>query len=371
MISFYEEDSQDLDKVLNIFVRVNSGGEPLSYSDLLLSIATAGWRELDARQAVHDLVDEVNGVGRGFRFSKDLALKTGLVLTDRKSVTFKVDSFTAENVGALEAGWDKVGDALRTAAALLDSFGFSDATLPAASAVIPIADYIHHRGLGPDYPSATKHKDDRGKLRSWLMRSIFKPGGVWGSGLDQMLLALRTAVREHGTDGFPLAAFEDAMARRGKSLQFTDEELDELLAMKIGGPKTFALLAVLFDHVDTANEFHMDHIVPKAKLTRPRLRQAGLSADDVEDAFDKRDRLPNLQLLDGPTNNDKRAKMPADWLDGYKPGAAERGHYLDLNAMGEPPAELGQFLDFYDVRRARLLDRLRTRLGVRADAGAA
>ena len=42
MIAFYLEKEQDLDKVLNIFVRMNSGGEPLSYSDLLLSIATAG-----------------------------------------------------------------------------------------------------------------------------------------------------------------------------------------------------------------------------------------------------------------------------------------------------------------------------------------
>ena len=43
-ISYYDENAQDLDKVLNIFIRVNSGGTPLSYSDLLLSIATAQWR---------------------------------------------------------------------------------------------------------------------------------------------------------------------------------------------------------------------------------------------------------------------------------------------------------------------------------------
>jgi len=40
-ISYYKEKSQVLDKVLNIFIRINSGGTILSYSDLLLSIATA------------------------------------------------------------------------------------------------------------------------------------------------------------------------------------------------------------------------------------------------------------------------------------------------------------------------------------------
>ena len=40
-ISYYLEKSTELDKVLNIFIRVNSGGTTLSYSDLLLSFATA------------------------------------------------------------------------------------------------------------------------------------------------------------------------------------------------------------------------------------------------------------------------------------------------------------------------------------------
>jgi hypothetical protein len=41
---FFEEEDQDLDKGLNIFIRVNSGGTVLSYADLLLSIATLSGR---------------------------------------------------------------------------------------------------------------------------------------------------------------------------------------------------------------------------------------------------------------------------------------------------------------------------------------
>jgi uncharacterized protein with ParB-like and HNH nuclease domain len=40
-ISYYLEKGETLDKVLQIFIRINSGGTKLSYSDLLLSIATA------------------------------------------------------------------------------------------------------------------------------------------------------------------------------------------------------------------------------------------------------------------------------------------------------------------------------------------
>jgi uncharacterized protein with ParB-like and HNH nuclease domain len=50
IINYYLEEEESLNKVLNIFIRVNSGGTKLSYSDLLLSIATAQWKQRDARE---------------------------------------------------------------------------------------------------------------------------------------------------------------------------------------------------------------------------------------------------------------------------------------------------------------------------------
>lgn len=68
VINYYLEEDDTLDKVLNIFIRVNSGGTVLSYSDLLLSIATAKWSAQDenARQIITDFVDELNRYGDGF-----------------------------------------------------------------------------------------------------------------------------------------------------------------------------------------------------------------------------------------------------------------------------------------------------------------
>ena len=60
-INAYLEEAQDPDKVLDIFVRVNSAGTQLSYSDLLLSMATNQWSVLDAREEVRSLVAELNG----------------------------------------------------------------------------------------------------------------------------------------------------------------------------------------------------------------------------------------------------------------------------------------------------------------------
>lgn len=74
VINYYLESSQELDKVLNIFIRVNSGGTTLSYSDLLLSIATARWKTKDAREEITKFVDEINQIGDGFRFDKDFVI---------------------------------------------------------------------------------------------------------------------------------------------------------------------------------------------------------------------------------------------------------------------------------------------------------
>jgi uncharacterized protein with ParB-like and HNH nuclease domain len=97
VITSYEEESQDLEKVLNIFIRTNSGGTVLSYSDLLLSIATAQWERLDARSEIHLLVDDLNTTKEGFNFSKDFVLKAGLMLCDIASVGFKVENFNQQH----------------------------------------------------------------------------------------------------------------------------------------------------------------------------------------------------------------------------------------------------------------------------------
>lgn len=70
-MNYFLVSDQDPDKVLEIFVRVNSGGTTLSYSDLLLSMATNQWEGLDARDEVRSLVSDLNSnAGRQFSFPR-------------------------------------------------------------------------------------------------------------------------------------------------------------------------------------------------------------------------------------------------------------------------------------------------------------
>lgn len=357
---FYEETDQDVEKVLDIFIRVNSGGTTLSYSDLLLSIATAQWGERDAREEIRSLLDALNASGQGFRFPKDTVLKTGLVLTGVGDIGFKVRNFNQKNMALLEERWEEVSNALTLATDLLADFGLSEASLTANSVLIPVAYYVYQRGLDETYRTAPRERQDRGALRQWVLRSLIKQG-IWGSGLDTLLRDLRDVITEHGSDGFPVAQIEERMAARGKSLTLTPQEIDDLLNLKYGTRRTFASLAMLFPHVDTRNIHHVDHVVSRSRLSLPALRRAGLSDDQAESVSSRRDLLPNLQLLEGPENVAKKDDDPLEWARAtYPDGSFEA--YLDRNSLPGLPHDPAELDEWFDRRRDLLRSRFTTML---------
>lgn len=357
LISYYEEKSQNLEKVLNIFIRMNSGGTVLSYSDLLLSIAVAQWSG-DARKEIHTLVDDLNSTGEGFSFSKDLVLKAGLMLADIGSVGFKVENFNRANMEILENRWPDVKRSLKVAVQLLASFGFTEKTLRADSALLPIAYYVCHRKLDSKYVSQTNYAEDRQAIRIWLIRSLLKASGIWGSGLDTLLTAIRETITIHGEYAFPTEKLQDVMAKRGKSLHFAPEEIDELAEMQYGDKRLFALLTLLFPFVDVTNHhFHIDHVFPKSRFTKPRLKKAGVSEDEIDEFKELVNGLPNLQLLEGATNIEKQATMPQEWMKAALSESALT-NYCDNHVLGDVPELLTDFETFYEARNESLRSRI-------------
>ena len=133
----------------------------LSYSDLLLSIAIANFKDLDARKEVHGLVDELNSIGEGFNLSKDFVLKAGLMLTDIASVGFQVKNFTHSNMAILEKNWTKIRDSLTATVELATSFGFNSTNIRATSALLPIAYYLYQNPKGSGFAARDRYATDR------------------------------------------------------------------------------------------------------------------------------------------------------------------------------------------------------------------
>ncbi len=353
IVSAYEETDQDPERVLNIFVRTNSGGTTLSYSDMLLSMAVAQWDKVDARKEIHSLVDEINNIGRGFSFNHDFVLKACLMLGDSNSVRFKVENFKKSKIGALQDQWDRIRSSIAETVELASSFGYSGQSLTSANALLPIAYFLHHR-------QASLGIKDREAIRDWLIRSLLKRG-IWGSGVDTLLVTIRKAIRESSShNGFPGRMIEKAMAP-GKSLAFDDEELQDLADAAYGG-RAYSLLFLLYDFVDVAtNRFHVDHVFPRALMTPARLRKAGVSEEEIPKYRERVNRLANLQLLEGLRNISKGKKLPSEWLrEQYS--EPQRLQHCRLHDLGDVPTETNEFLEFYEKRRSRILDKLRRAL---------
>lgn len=356
-LTFYTEKSQELDRVLRIFIRMNSGGTVLSYSDLLLSIAVAQWSKLDARQEIHSLVDDLNRIGAGFNLSKDFVLKAGLMLADVASVGFKVENFNRANMGTLERVWSEVRRATILTVELAASFGLSEQTLRADSALLPIAYYLFKRKPPDNWLGHPTYAAEREVIRSWLIRSLLKSSGIWGSGLDTLLTALRDVIRTDHT-AFPGDALEKVMAGRGKSLSFGPEEVEDLLDMEYGDRRLFPLLSILFPFIDVRQLHHIDHFFPKSQLQRRKLEKAGCDASYVEECLASRDRLANLQLLEGLLNVSKNDSLPGPWMEATYTVPAQRQAVLERHDLGVAPTTHQDFMPFYNARREKLRVRL-------------
>ncbi len=111
LISYFEEKEKNLNKVLNIFIRVNSGGVELSYSVLLMSILTANFSS-DIREKMNELVDNLKD--RGFpNMGQDQVLKTCLLLIG-KDTTFELKNFNKKILKRLKTIGKKLQKAFIT-----------------------------------------------------------------------------------------------------------------------------------------------------------------------------------------------------------------------------------------------------------------
>lgn len=367
VISFYKEKSQDLHKVLNIFVRTNSGGTVLSYSDMLLSVATAQWDRYDAREEIHGFVDELNRIGNRFSFSKDFVLKACLMLSDL-DIEFRVTNFNADNMSRIQDEWERIKRSVHRTVQLAASIGYDSATLSSANSLLPVAYYLHRPERPDGWLTHDSYSDDRSRVRQWLIRALLKRG-VWGSGLDTLLGGLRK-VLQGGAPQFPVEDLENDMRRRGKSLLFDDAELEDLVDIRFGNARVYGVLTLLFAFVDVAkNQFHIDHIFPRAKLRRSALLKSGseIEGEDIPEITSRVDGLANLQLLPGPENEAKRDLLPAEWLRRKYTDASSAEHQRN-HALEGLPEKVRDFPKFYDRRRRAMLHRLSSLLSSRTSS---
>ena len=364
LINYFLEEEQNLDKVLNIFIRVNSGGSQLSYSDMLLSIATAAWQERDARQEIYNLVDTLNTTGDGFNFNKDYVLKSSLVLTDIQAIEFRVNNFNKENMLKIEKEWDKISDALLRTAQLISSWGYNWQTLPSTYATIPLAYYFFHLGNPPNFITSNSFQHDRNIMQHWMRVALLKR--TFSGAPDNVLRSIRRAMQNtEETENFPAGSIYQELAPTPRSMRFDEPELEGLLSYHYNQSYTFTVLSMLYTWLKYDQQFHIDHIFPRSMFTRKELQKRGIPEHKWHEWFDHVNDLGNLQLLQGPVNQSKSDQEFESWLLGECETPNHLSAYKEQHCIPEIDLSFENYPQFLEARTQFMRQRLAELLNVK------
>ena len=185
-----------------------------------------------------------------------------------------------------------------------------------------------------------------------MLRSLLRQG-IWGSGLDTLLTRLPTAIKDHGSDGFPVAEIERTMGEVGKSLAFDEEAVQGLLKIRYGERNCFPLLSLIYPGNDTSRR-HVDHVYPQTVFTRAKLEKLGFPPELVAAVISMAQEIPNLQLMTPAENESKGGQFPATWLSAAFPDEHDRAAIRALHHLGDVDDSLDTFKDFFERRREKL-----------------
>lgn len=310
LISFFEETEKNLNKVLNIFIRVNSGGVKLSYSDLLMSILTASFSS-DIREKMHELVDALKD--KGFpNVGQDQVLKTCLLLIG-KDTTFELKNFNKKNIKEIEDNWEKITDSIYNAAELLKSFGYAG-YLGSAYILSSLAYFyfLNSKMNENDKEQALKF------VRNAQITSYFTPS------TDTKLNNIANSMKDAQT----FESFNHNLVKHQTCpLKITNDAIEEMMCSS-SHALVFPILQILYPHLNyKTNTFHIDHIYPSSKFNEENKKLN-------QDFYKWGNYLFNLQLLEGAENSAKKDKDPEIWLkEKYKNQQAieeyKKRNYID------------------------------------------
>jgi len=322
IINYYSVQQADMERALNVFVRVNSGGTKLSLSDMLLSTAIANWKERNARKEILGLVDQIQA--KGFFIDKDLVLKTCLYLYS-SDIRYKVTNFSAAQVKPFEDNWDAIAASILAVFQLIRDFGFNEKSLTSKNALLPLIYWVHHKGIADEVTVKIAYRADRDRMARWLHTMLLK--GIFGGSADTVLSAIRKTFTADifgkpfvRTDiaAFPSEAIGAILQAQGKDPRITDEFLDSMLDTRYEEKQAFSILALLAPHLDYMNgDFHKDHLQPASRFrTRRGLQHAGVSEDDLDFYRDERNwnSILNLRHLDSAENKSKQDTLLDAWV---------------------------------------------------------
>jgi hypothetical protein len=322
-------------RILEIFVRVNSGGTKLDASDLMFAAMKSEWDEIEEK--IEETVNTLNS--GGLQFDKSVALKC-LVIAHGAGAELSPEKF---NPGQqlnqqIEADWDKAEATFRQLGDFItnDIKLYSHRLIRSYNSFVVIFDYLYHNPK-PD-------PLNRARLKAYFYKS--QCFNWFSSGTDSKLDSLHKVVGKAQAAGFPLS---DVCRLFGKSaLDASDMLLPRLRSL---------LLNLIYVEKHGHGPFNVrfkdnlpqaDHIYPQSQL-RSKL---ALASSDIN-------HIGNFRFIGASDNNRKRAELPDAYFQRLKKGGVDIEKHLMVKQYADDPSKLmfdvPSYMAFRDARFSEIL----------------
>jgi len=310
-------------KILDIFVRVNSGGTKLDASDLMFAVMKEGWS--DVEENIENMTELLNGTN--LQFDKTFPLKCLLVAHGRGAEA-SPDKFTGAAGEALladiEASWSKAESAFMELRDFIENELqlYAGKVIRTYNSFIPLFDYLYHNPK-PDESS-------RRLMRAYHYKSQLL--GWYSRSTDTLINSLHAIVGKVSSKGFPLNDIKDYVRSGRKSdvdLQRAHLSQSRLRSILLNLLYVEKMGKTPFNVKFKGNEPHIDHIYPQSPLRK----QLSLASAEIND-------IGNFRFIGASDNLRKRAELPASYFGRLKTAGIDIEKHLLLPDVSLDPSKL-------------------------------
>ena len=330
-----------IEEILEIFVRVNSGGLVLQKSDLLMSLLDLSWNNIQPELQL--LVRDINE-GKPFAFTRDDVLKSLLLsegaetrfdklVSDRKQVEQLATKLPAY-MPAVRKAWQMLGIILVDDCKIHSERFFRGGH----NALLPFVLFLSK--------SDPLSKSDRRKVVIGIYLSIMS--GIFSGAEARMGAFARNKVAL--ATAFPIEELA-ALVKR----QYGIRSLDDLLRRHLDLALNIAHGGVSLDR--NPEELQRDHIFPKSTL------------EDTGYSYEVVNHYANFHFLRGADNLNKSNKPPHEWF--RNPGRNVPSYSdqdIEERLLAWEDLEPGHFDSMIETRGKRIRDRAEKLFGLKEEA---
>ena len=320
--------NRDIEEILDIFVKINSGGTPLSKPDLLFSTIIAKWKDkdTDAREEFDTFLKNINicdDQSKRFNFNINFLIRTIMYLFDIP-VTLNIKNFNKLDIKLLKEKWEDIKNSIVKTKNLLLEFGF-------------------------DKNGNIKDENIKQEIRKYFIIAQLK--NLFGTASNSTLTETRKAIKNQKEFSMDLLKDITLVGNRTYLLDNDNEILHWIDTYKKGSSYAFMILSIIDPDFDSSKKVDEDHLYPESVLNK------------IPELKDYKDRISNINLLQAKENRKIKNDMP---FDEYIKYLKEKGKNPEnvIKCLPELDEELRDYsLDcfkiFYEKRRILILNKLK------------